>query len=117
MATQFRSQDRSAQTPYQETTSATGLRADRTDISFHNLSPDVVRVEVQVTNEGCLRSPPTEVVLQSAPLGAFLPWQPLLTLTVPSLAPRTSTVVSGSAWVPQPAPVVGPENGWELSPA
>jgi hypothetical protein len=116
MATQFQSHDRSEQTPYQETTSAAGLRADRTDISFHNISPNVVRVDVQVTNEGCLWSPPTEVVLQSAPLGAFLPWQPLLTLTVPSLAPRTSTVVSGSAWVPQPAPVAGPENVWELSP-
>jgi hypothetical protein len=116
MATQFQFHNQSGQAPYQEAADAAGLRADRTDISFHNISPDVVRVDVQVTNEGCLWSPPTEVVLQSAPLGAFLPWQPLLTLTVPALAPRTSTVVSGSAWVPRPDPVVKPENVWELSP-
>jgi hypothetical protein len=116
MATQFQFHNQSGQTPYQEAASAAGLRAERTDISFHNISPDVVRVDVHVTNEGCLLSPPTEVVLQSAPLGAFLTWQPLLTLTVPPLAPRTSTVVSGSAWVPQPAPVVKPEDVWNLSP-
>src|SRR5207244_7353930 len=54
--------------------------------------------------------------LPISPLGAFLTWQPLLTLTVPSLAPRSSTVVSGSAWAPQPAPVARPEEAWYLSP-
>jgi hypothetical protein len=39
-----------------------------------------------------------------------------LTLTVPALAPHTSTVVSGSAWAPQPAPVARPEEHWSLSP-
>ena len=116
MATEFQSHDQTGQSPYQEAVSAAGLSADRTDISFHNITPDLVRVEVRVTNDGSLWSPATEVVLQSAPLGAFLTWQPLLTLSVPSLAPRTSTVVSGSAWVPQPTPVVKPEGDWSTSP-
>ncbi len=116
MATRFQSHDQTGQTPYQEAVSADGLRADRTNISFHNITPDLVRVEVQVTNDGSLWSPPTEVTLQSAPLGAFLTWSPLLTLTVPALAPRTATVVSGSAWAPQPAPVAKPEEIWYLSP-
>lgn len=116
MATRFHSYHQTGQAPYQEAASAAGLRADRTDISFQNITPDLVRVDVHVTNDGSLWSPPTEVILQSAPLGAFLTWQPLLTLTVPSLAPRTSTVVSGSAWAPQPAPVAKPEEVWYLSP-
>jgi hypothetical protein len=116
VATRFHSHDQTGQTTYQEAVSAAGLRADRADISFQNITPDLVRVDVHVTNDGSLWSPPTEVTLQSAPLGAFLTWQPLLTLTVPSLAPRTSKVVSGSAWAPQPAPVAGPEEVWYLSP-
>jgi hypothetical protein len=114
VATRFQSHALTGSTLYEEAASAAGLRADRTDISFHNLTPDLVSVEVRVTNDGDLWSPPTEVALQSAPLGAFLAWQPLMTLTVPSLAPRTSTVVSGSAWVPQPASVAKPEAVWSM---
>jgi hypothetical protein len=36
---------------------------------------------------------------------------------VPALAPRSSAVVSGSAWVPQPAPVADPEECWLTSPS
>jgi hypothetical protein len=114
VATRFQSHDQTGQSLYQEAASAAGLRADRTDISFENITPDLVRVDVHVTNDGDLWSPATEVALQSAPLGAFVTWHPLLTLTVPSLAPRTSTVVSGSAWVPQPAPVAKPEEVWSM---
>jgi hypothetical protein len=116
MTTRLRSQDQTTPTLYEGAASAAGLRADRTDISFQNVTPDVVRVDVHVTNDGSLWSPPTEVALQSAALGAFLPWQPLMTLTVPPLAPRTSAVVSGSAWVPQPAPVARQEECWSMPP-
>ena len=116
MATLFRSQTDTGLGLYEGAASAAGLRADRTDISFQNVTPDLVRVDVSVTNDGDLWSPPTEVALQSAPLGAFLTWQPLLTLAVPPLAPHTSAVVSGSAWVPQPAPVAKPEECWSMPP-
>ncbi len=114
MATRFQSQGQTAPTLYEGAASAAGLRADRTDISFQNITPDLLRVDVRVTNDGSLWSPPTEVAVQSAALGAFLTWQPLLTLTVPPLAPRTSAVVSGSAWVPQPAPLAPPEKVWSM---
>jgi hypothetical protein len=114
VATRFQSQDRTGSTLYQEAASAAGLRADRADISFQNITPDLVRVDVHVSNDGSLWSPPTEVALQSAALGAFLTWHPLLTLTVPPLAPRTSAVVSGTAWVPQPAPVARPAEVWSM---
>ena len=83
--------------------SAAGLRADRTDISFRNVTPDLVQVEVRVTNDGSLWSPATEVALRSAQLGAFLPWAPLMTLSVPALPPRASAVATGTAWTAQAA--------------
>lgn len=103
MTTRSQFFDQTGQSPFQMPTSDAGLRADRTDISFQNISPDVVRVNVHVSNEGSLWSPPSQVILQSAQFGAFLTWQPLFTLSVPSLAPHTSTVVSGSAFTPQAA--------------
>src|SRR3954454_4437010 len=114
MSTRFLPFGQTGPAVYEVPTSAAGLRADRTDISFRNVTPDIVRVDVHVTNDGSLWSPTTEVALQSAPLGDFLTWQPLLTLTVPPLAPRTSVVVSGSAWVPQPAPAAPPEQVWSM---
>lgn len=114
MPTLFRSQDQTRPLGYEVAASADGLRADRTDISFQNVTPDLVRVDVHVTNDGSLWSPATEVALRSAGLGAFLPWQPLMTLAVPPLPPRTSATVSGTAWVPQPAPVAAPEECWSM---
>src|SRR5262249_7149799 len=70
-------------------------------------TPDLVRIDVRVTNEGTLPSPATEVFVESAPLGAFLTWQPLRALTVPALMPGQSTVISGTAWVPRPAEPLG----------
>jgi hypothetical protein len=116
VANLFQSKDKSNSILYEEPASALGLRADRTDISFQNITPDLLRVDLRVTNDGDLWSPPTDVAVQSAALGAFLPRQPLLTLAVPSLAPRTSAVVSGSAWVPQPAPLGKPEEVWSMPP-
>src|SRR5262249_20073553 len=114
VSTRFQPWGQTGPTLYQGAASAAGLRADRTDISFQNITPVLVRVDVRVTSDGSLWSPPVEVARQSAALGAFLPWHPLLTLAVPSLAPRTSAVVSGTAWVPQPAPVARPEEVWNM---
>jgi len=102
MATLFATRDSTASSPIEVPVSLLGLRADRADISFENITPDIVRVDVRVTNDGTLPSPGTAMHLESAPLGAFLPWQSLVTLTVPALMPRQSLVVSGTAWIPRP---------------
>ncbi len=53
------------------------LSLDREDITFANITPELVRFEVTVCNDGPERSEPTFALLQAAPLGAFVPWQPL----------------------------------------
>jgi hypothetical protein len=103
MSTLSATRERTASAPFEVPASLLGLRADRTDISFENITPDLVRIDVRVTNEGSLPSPATEVFLESAPLGAFLDWQPLRALAVPALMPGQSTVISGTAWIPRPA--------------
>src|SRR4051794_33723515 len=52
MAPRLQSQDQTRPTLYEGAASAAGLRADRTDISFQNVTADVVRVDVRVTNDG-----------------------------------------------------------------
>src|SRR5258708_3865735 len=86
------------------------LRVERSDISFHDLPGDKVRIQVTVHNAGGRRSPPTPMRVESAPLGAFVPWQPLTRLLVPALepgqAPKRSTEVA------RPRPVArGDYNG------
>lgn len=63
------------------------------DIGFSSLGPDRVQIEITVRNAGCATSDRTPVHLQSAPLGAFLPWQPLTTLIVPPLAPGSDVTL------------------------
>src|SRR5437763_13948023 len=70
-----------------------GLRVEREDISFVTVRPGVLLVEVTVHNDCPDTTPPTAAILQSAPLGAFVPWKPLALVTVPSLGPGESTVV------------------------
>src|SRR5262249_57495257 len=109
MSTLSATRERTASAPFEVPASLLGLRADRADISFENITPDLVRIDVRVTNEGRLPSPATEVYLESAPLGAFLDWQPLRALAVPALMPGQSTVISGTAWIPRPAePLANP---------
>ena len=69
----------------------TVLSVDREGIGLHNVSPDLVRIEITVRNLGTSRSCETPVQLQSAPLGAFLPWRPLRGLTAPPLDPGGET--------------------------
>jgi hypothetical protein len=70
------------------------LRLDRTGISFYDLPRDKVRIEVRVHNDGAHRSPPTLVRIESAPLGAFVPWKPLTQVLVPALEPGESRELS-----------------------
>jgi len=81
------------------------LCVERTDISFQDLTGDRVRIEVTVHNAGAGRSRPTSVRLESAPLGAFVPWQALTTLSVPALEPRESRELSTEVARPRPAPL------------
>jgi len=70
------------------------LRVERTDISFQDLTAERVRVRVRIHNEGGLRSKPTFLRLESAPLGAFVPWRPLAVLAVPPIEAGESRELS-----------------------
>src|SRR5262245_8163995 len=71
------------------------LRVEREDISFATVRPGVLLTEVTVRNAGPHRTEPTPALLQTAPLGAFVRWQPLAVVTIQSLAPGESTVLRG----------------------
>src|SRR5262249_55082251 len=79
------------------------LRVEREDISFADVARGKVRVRVVVHNDGEFRSKPTVMRLESAPLGAFVPWQPLALLPVPSIEPGGSREVSIDVKRPRPA--------------
>lgn len=66
------------------------LNVNREDIRFWSPTPDDVRIEIVVHNRGTARSDPTLMLVQSAPLGVFLPWRPLTTVTVPEIDARSS---------------------------
>ncbi len=63
------------------------LVVQRNDIRFRNVAPGRVHISVHVTNVGEAPSEPTMMCLQAAPLGAFVPWNDLTSLTVPSIEP------------------------------
>src|SRR5262245_35580907 len=81
------------------------LRVEPTDIVFHDLPGDGLRSQVTVHNAGEQRSRPTPVRLESAPLGAFVPWRPLAQLIVPALEPGESREVSTEVTRPRPVPL------------
>ncbi len=81
------------------------LHVERTEISFHDVAGGRVRVQVTVHNAGEHRSPPTTLRLESAPLGAFVPWRPLTQLLVPALEPGESRDLSAEVARPRPAPL------------
>src|SRR5206468_786870 len=64
-----------------------------------------VRIQVTVHNPGPHRSRPTSMRLESAPLGAFVPWRPLTVLAVPALEPGESRELSTELPRPHPAPL------------
>jgi len=81
------------------------LRVERTDISFHDLAGDRVRIQVTVHNASAHGSSPTPMRLESAPLGVFVPWRPLSRLLVPALEPWESRELSVEVARPRPAPL------------
>src|SRR5690242_18938405 len=81
------------------------LTVGRTDITFHDVAGDKVRIQVTVRNKCSGRSEPTPMALESAPFGAFVAWQPLAKLTVPALEPGESRQVSIDVARPRPTPL------------
>ncbi len=71
----------------ERTSEHTALDVQREDLRFFNVTPDRVRIEITVRNPGEARSEPAPLHVQSAPLGAFLPWRLLTSLTVPAIQP------------------------------
>lgn len=78
------------------------LRVERTDINFHDVPGGKVRVQVTVHNTGTGRSQPTPMRIESAPLGAFVPWRPLARLVVPALEAGESRELSVEVERPHP---------------
>jgi hypothetical protein len=70
---------------WEQDTASDGLSVSRSDITFANITEEEVAIEVRVTNPSVWPSAATRMVLQAAPMGAFVPWQPLATLDVPAL--------------------------------
>jgi hypothetical protein len=75
------------------------LQVERADIRFTNITADRVGIEIAVVNVGQEPSEPTVAMIRAAPLGVFVPWQPLSVARVPSLAPGASYPVRLEAGV------------------
>jgi hypothetical protein len=91
------------------TLAGAALSVARTDITFADVAPGRVRVEVTVWNLGDGWSAPTTAFLSSAPLGAFVPWRPLAVLPVPALPPGGDAVLRFDALRPEVAPLGPPD--------
>jgi len=81
------------------------LSVERTDIAFHDVPGDKVRIQVTVRNLGSTRSEPTPMRLESAPFGAFVSWTPLARMQVPALEPGESRTLSIDVARPRPTPL------------
>lgn len=79
------------------------LAIDRTDIAFADLLPGIVQIELTIRNVSSAASQRAEGVLESAPLGVFVPWRPLRTFSVPSIQPGGAAIVRIPARRPQAA--------------
>ena len=96
---------------------AADLHVERENILFGNVSPECVSIEITVRNPGEEPSQRTLALLSAAPLGAFVPWQPLGGLfDVPALDPGESHVVSFGALRPKIKPLGPPDRvpPWKL---
>jgi hypothetical protein len=90
-------------------TPATGSAVLPTGLTFANVTPTRVRVEIAVSNAGDAPSGPTTLPLSAAPLGAFVPWRPLASLAVPALAPGETRVLRWDATRPAAKPLGPPD--------
>lgn len=82
-----------------------GLVVEPQDISFEDLTENTVAIRVKIRNDGSRRSEPTMMRLESAPLGAFVPWKPLAELPVSALEPGEERELSTEATRPRPKPL------------
>jgi len=87
-----------------------GLAVSRSDIEFFNVGANAVAIEIRVTNRLAWPSRPTVAEVSAAPLGAFVPWQPLVTLPIPSLMPGEARFLRTRAVATQPEPLGGPDS-------
>jgi len=72
-----------------------GLVVPREGIRFRDVAPGLVRVWIDVVNQGPRRSKPAGMRIESAPLGAFVAWRPLREdLVVAPIAPGGTGRVS-----------------------
>jgi hypothetical protein len=85
------------------------LCVERTDIECGPGAPGQVAIAVTVRNLGDGPSAATQATIQAAPLGAFLPWQPLAQVQVPSLEPGESHVIRLDAARPATKPLGPPD--------
>jgi len=90
---------------YESITREVELVVERTDITFHDVAGGKVRISVTVRNDGTGISQPIPMRLESAALGAFVPWQPLARLVVPALEPGESRELSTEVARQRPAPL------------
>jgi hypothetical protein len=81
------------------------LVVEPTDISFQDLARGTVMVRITVRNESTRHSKPTIMRLESAPLGAFVPWRPLAVLPVPALEPGEARELSVEVSKLRPQPL------------
>ena len=81
------------------------LHVGREDIVFYNVRKDLVRIEITVSNLGLQSSRPTPLRLQAAPLGAFLRWTDLTTLSVPRLESGETVTLAAEVSCPRPQPL------------
>jgi hypothetical protein len=85
------------------------LEVRRQDIEFADIAPGRVGIAVTVANVGAWPVPASHALIQSAPLGAFVPWQMLTTLPVPALEPGESVVLQTEAPRAIPRPLGPPD--------
>ena len=79
------------------------------DIDFFNIAPNIVAIEIKVTNVSDSPSMPDTLELLAAPFGAFVLWHPLARIPLPALAPRSVQFVRWRAIVPQLKPLGSPD--------
>jgi hypothetical protein len=88
---------------------ATDLEVDRQDIVFSNVAPGKVQIEIALRNAGDEPSRPQVAYVSAAPLGAFVPWQPLEFFQVPRLEPGQAHAIRLTALRPAVKPLGPPD--------
>jgi hypothetical protein len=85
------------------------LTVRRSDIEFIDVEPGWVEIWITVRNTGSIPSGWTPAIVHSAPLGAFVAWQPRAILRVPPLQPGESAALRTRAARPMPKPLGPPD--------